>query len=308
MNTSTSPNSTTGSTGCGSQSCACASVAPPAVASINGIALHGPGEMLDEQALRERAITELLRQEAVTLGLLPPSRGLIHTEPDEEQRGVIEAMVDQAVTTPAPTEEESRRHYEAQKNRFVVGQALHVRHILFAVTPGVNVHALSQHAEKALLELSRKGVAEGRFAELATELSNCPSSAEGGDLGWLTPEDCAPELAKELFFQTDSSGSNERPAEAAAGSASGPTSAWGGPARSGVHRRLMHSRYGLHIIEVLDRKKGTLQPYEAVREQIVGRLELQSRSTAMRQYLQLLVGQSEVEGVEMEGADTPLVQ
>lgn len=310
MNTSISPNDTTSTAGCGSQSCACAStsVAPPTVASINGIALHAPGEMLDEQTLRERAITELLRQEAVTLGLLPRFRSLVYTEPDDAQRGVIEAMVDQAVTTPAPTEEESRRHYEAQKNRFIVGQALHVRHILFAVTPGVNVHALSQHAEKALLELSRKGVAEGRFAELAAELSNCPSNAEGGDLGWLTPEDCAPELAKELFFQTDSSGSTERPAEAAPGSANGPTGAWGGPARSGVHRRLMHSRYGLHIIEVLDRKKGTLQPFEAVREQIVGRLELQSRSTAMRQYLQLLVGQAEVEGVAMEGADTPLVQ
>jgi peptidyl-prolyl cis-trans isomerase C len=146
------------------------------------------------------------------------------------------------------------------------------------------VHALSQHAEKALLELSRKDVAEGRFAQLATELSNCPSSAEGGDLGWLTPEACAPELANELFFQTDSR--------------------WG----MGVHPRLVHTRFGLHIIEVLGRKKGTLQTYEAVREQIVGRLELQSRSTAMRQYLQLLVGQAEVKGVEMEGAATPLVQ
>ncbi len=277
-------NADTTTTGCGSQSCACASLAQPSIASINGIALHEPGEVIDPQALRERAITELLRQEAVTLGLLPRFRGLTYTEPDDAQRAVIEAMVDQAVSTPAPTEEESRRHYEAQKNRFIVGQALHVRHILFAVTPGVNVHALSQHAEKALLELSRKDVAEGRFVALAKELSNCPSSAEGGDLGWLTPEACAPELANELFFQTDSR--------------------WG----MGVHPRLVHTRFGLHIIEVLGRKKGTLQTYEAVRDQIVGRLELQSRSTAMRQYLQLLVGQAEVEGVEMEGSATPLVQ
>ena len=271
-------------TGCGSQSCACAGLAQPSIASINGIALHEPGETLDPQVLRERAITELLRQEAVTLGLLPRFRGLTYTEPDEAQRQVIETMVDQAVNTPAPTEEESRRHYEAQKNRFIVGQALHVRHILFAVTPGVNVHALSQHAEKALLELSRKDVAEGRFVELAKELSNCPSSTEGGDLGWLTPEACAPELANELFFQTDSR--------------------WG----MGVHPRLVHTRFGLHIIEVLGRKKGTLQTFDAVRDQIVARLELQSRSTAMRQYLQVLVGQAEVEGVELEGSATPLVQ
>ncbi len=167
---------------------------------------------------------------------------------------------------------------------------------------------MSQHAEKALLELSRKTAAEGRFAQLAAELSNCPSSTEGGDLGWLTPEDCAPELANELFFQTDSRWAIEPPSQAEPGPPRGQADAWGGPARSGVHPRLMHTRFGLHIIEVLGRKKGTLQTYEAVRDQIVGRLELQSRSTALHQYLQLLVGQADVIGVEMEGAGTPLVQ
>ncbi|MBU4507556.1 MAG: peptidylprolyl isomerase, partial [Gammaproteobacteria bacterium] len=190
-----SPSSTVG---CGSSSCACADLAQPAVASINGIALHEPDEVLDAQTLRERAYTELLIQEAVKQGLLPLYRGLVALQPDEAQRQVIETMLDQAVTSPDPTEEECRRHYEAQKNRLIVGQALHVRHILFAVTPGVNVHALSQRAETALLDLSRKDVPAGRFAQLAGELSNCPSGAQGGDLGWVTPEACAPELANEL--------------------------------------------------------------------------------------------------------------
>src|SRR5690606_14700236 len=136
--------------------------------------------------------------------LLPRHTGLVAPEPDEAQRAVMESMLDEAVVSPEPDEAECRRHYEANKSRWIVGQALHVRHILFAVTPGVNVHALSQRAETALLELSRKDVPAGRFEQLATQLSNCPSSQEGGDLGWLTPEDCAPELANELFFQTDS--------------------------------------------------------------------------------------------------------
>ena len=275
---------TASTTGCGSSTCACAGLASPPLASINGITLHEPGEQLDEQTLRERAFTELLRQEAVKAGRLPRFAGLTYREPDDAQRQIIEAMVDEAVTSPAPTEDECHRHYEAQKNRLIVGQALHVRHILFAVTPGVNVHALSQHAEAALLELSRKDVAPGRFEQLAAELSNCPSSAQGGDLGWLAPEDCAPELANELFFQSDSR--------------------WG----MGVHPRLVHTRFGLHIIEVLGRKKGTLPPYAQVREQIAARLTLQSRSTAMRQYMQLLAGQAVVEGVALEASTSPLVQ
>jgi peptidyl-prolyl cis-trans isomerase C len=273
------------STGCGSSTCACAGLAQPQVASINGIALHEPGETLDSQTLRERAYTELLMQEAVKQGLLPRYGGLTAREPDEAQRDIIEAMVDKAATSPPlPTEDECRRHYEAQKNRLIVGQALHVRHILFAVTPGVNVHALSQRAEAALLELSRKDVPAGRFEQLAGELSNCPSGAQGGDLGWVTPEACAPELANELFFQSDSR--------------------WG----MGVHPRLVHTRFGLHIIEVLGRKKGKLPPFEDVRDQIASQLALQSRATALRQYMQLLVGAAQVEGVDLEGADSPLVQ
>lgn len=270
--------------GCGSGHCACAGEVQPQLASINGIALHQPGEVVDAATLRERAYTELLRQQAVKAGLLPRHAGLVAPELDDEQRQVIESLLDAAVVSPDPGETECRRYYEANKSRFIVGQALHVRHILFAVTPGVNVHALSQRAESALLELSRKQVPEGRFEQLAAELSNCPSSAQGGDLGWVTPEDCAPELANELFFQTDSR--------------------WG----MGVHPRLVHTRFGLHIIEVLGRKKGQLPEFSELGEQIAARLRLQSRATALRQYMQLLVGQAQVEGVDLEGADSPLVQ
>ncbi|WP_241559582.1 peptidylprolyl isomerase [Hydrogenophaga sp. NH-16] len=272
------------SQGCGSAHCACSGQMQIVPASINGIALHEPGEALDAETLRERAYTELLRQRAVHKGLLPRFSGLVAPTLNEAERHVIEAMTDDEVVSPDPTDDECQRYYEANKNHFIVGQALHVRHILFAVTPGVNVHALTQRAEAALLELIRKDVPPGRFEQLAAELSNCPSSAEGGDLGWVTPEDCAPELANELFFQSDSR--------------------WG----MGVHPRLVHTRFGLHIIEVLGRKKGTLPAYEEVADAIRQRLQHQSRATALRQYMRLLVGQAKVEGIELEGADSPLVQ
>lgn len=272
------------SIGCGSAHCACAGAAQPTLASVNGIALHEPGEALDAHTLRERAHTELLRQQAVREGRLPRHTGLVAPALTDEQRAAIEDMLDEAVVSPEPGEAECRRHYEAHKSRWTVGQALHVRHILFAVTPGVNVHALSQRAEAALLDLSRKDVPAGRFEQLARELSNCPSSQQGGDLGWLTPQDCAPELANELFFQTDSR--------------------WG----MGVHPRLVHTRYGLHIIEVLGRRKGILPSFEELQDRIRAELALQSRSTALRQYMQLLVGGAVVEGVELDGASSPLVQ
>lgn len=273
--------------GCGSGSCQCASAAVQAAvpeALVNGIALYAPGQRPDTATLRELAYAELLRQQAVSQGLLPRHTGLTSPELGEAEREIIEAMVDQQVTTPLPTEEEGRRYYGAHKAQFLVGQALHVRHILFAVTPGVNVQALTVHAERALLELSHKGVAPGRFAQLAAELSNCPSSAQGGDLGWITPDDCAPELATELFhLQYAQTG-------------------------TGVHPRLFHTRFGFHIIDVLDRRSGTQPTYEEVRERIAALLTMQSRARALHQYMSLLVGEAEVEGIALEGADSPLVQ
>ena len=279
MNTQISP-----SVGCGSGTCQCASQAAAPSAFINGIALHAPGQRPDESALRETAYSELLRQHAVMKGLLPRHPGLTAPELNDAERKIIEAMVDAEVRSPRPNEDECRRYYEAHSARFVVGQSLHLRHILFAVTPGVNVQALTVHAERALLELTRTDAAPGRFAQLAAELSNCPTSPQGGDLGWVGPDDCAPELANELFHQTHAQ--------------------WG----TGVQPRLIHTRFGFHIIDVIERRPGTQPTYEDVDERIATLLAMQSRARALHQYMSLLVGDAEVEGIALEGADSPLVQ
>ena len=78
--------------------------------------------------------------------------------------------------------------------------------------------------------------------------------------------------------------------------------------RQGVHTKLMHSRFGFHIMEVLGRREGEQKQYAEVQERIAAQLALQSRSKALRQYMSLLVGQAQIEGIELEGADSPLVQ
>ncbi len=253
-------------------------------ATINGIALHPTGQRPLEEELRERAYAELLRQRAVQQGLLTAQEGDQAPEMGEAERQVLEQMVDAEVHSPEPQEDECQRYYQAHTTEFTVGQALHVRHILFAVTPGINVQALAVHAEKALLELTHKATPGGRFAQLAGELSNCPTSTQGGDLGWIGPDDCAPELAKELFHQAHHKGS------------------------IGIHPMLVHSRFGFHIIEVLERREGTVPAYAEVRERIARQLAMQSRGRALHQYMSLLAGDAELEYLALESADTPLVQ
>ena len=286
--------STENSGGCGSGACQCSATASstsasgaveaPVVARVNGITLVLPGEQLEAEALRERACAELLRQEAVRQKLLPRHPGLDMPELAEPDRKVIEDMVEAAISVESPGEVECRRHYEANLTEFVVGQAMHVRHILFAVTPGVDVHALRVRAEAALMELLRKDVPTERFAQMATELSNCPSGAQGGDLGWVGPDDCAPELSNELFHQKN-------------------------PLRGmGVHPRLIHTRFGFHVIEVLGRRKGKQIEFEVVQGRIADRLALQLRAKALRDYMQGLAARAELDGVELDPPGSPLIQ
>lgn len=253
------------------------------IAHINGVALHLPNEVLSADDLRQRACSELLRQAAIAKGLLsavdtPSADGVL----SEEAANAIESLLERELSIPEPSEEACRRHHAAHQANYSTGERVHVRHILFAVTQGVDVVALRNRAETTLLDVrchDGKSAADP-FAKAANTLSNCPSGAEGGALGWLVATDCAPEFAKELF----------------------------GHAEVGVLPRLVHSRFGLHVVEVLEREPGVPQAFEAVSGAVSMSLRQKTYVTALRQYLMLLAGDAEVEGVDLEAADTPLVQ
>jgi peptidyl-prolyl cis-trans isomerase C len=252
------------------------------VARINGVALNAPEETLSAEELRQRGCTELLRQAAQAAALLDASDtasadGVI----SEAAAAAIDALLEQSLKIPDPSEEACRRYYTARKSSYRTGERVRVRHILFAVTPGVDVVALRKSAEPVFLDVRcHDDKAVDRFAEAARKFSNCPSGEQGGDLGWLVNTDCAPELARELF----------------------------GHIEVGVLPRLVHSRFGLHIVEVLEREFGKLQPFETVQCAVAMALRQQTFVTTLRQYMSLLAGAAAVEGVELDAAETPLVQ
>jgi len=256
--------------------------APCAVARINGVALSAPGEILSPGELRQRACTELLRQAAQCAGLLdaadvPTADGVI----SEAAASAIDALLERQLKLPEPSEEACRRHHAAHDSAYRTGERARVRHILFAVTPGVDVAAMRKHAEPIFLDVRcHDGRASDGFAAAARKWSNCPSGEHGGDLGWLGSADCAPEFAREVL----------------------------GRVEVGVLPRLVHSRFGLHVVEVLEREPGVAQSFEAVRGAVAMALRQQAYVTALRQYLRVLAGTAVVEGVELDAADTPLVQ
>ena len=262
-------------------------LAAATVARINGVALNTRGETLAAEELPQRACTELLRQAAQSAGLLdaadaPSADGVI----SEAASNAIDALLEQNLNVPEPSEAACRRHHAAHEGTYRTGERVRVRHILFAVTPGTDVGALRNRAEACLLDVrchdgsACDGSADDGFGSSARELSNCPSGEQGGELGWLATADCAPEFARELF----------------------------GHAEVGVLPRLVHSRFGLHVVEVLEREPGVAQAFASVRGAVAMSLRQQAWVTALRQYLRLLAGEATVEGVELDAAATPLLQ
>jgi parvulin-like peptidyl-prolyl isomerase len=169
-------------------------------------------------------------------------------------------------------------HFDAHARRYAQGERLHLRHILFAVTPGVDVTLLRQRAESQLIALRASDSAA--FVEAASTLSNCPSGAQGGQLGWTTAAECAPEFARDVFGRTE----------------------------IGVLPQLVHSRFGLHIVAIEAREPGTMPAFETVREAVAQQMRQQLQLSSLRQYLQTLVAEARVEGIALQAAESPLVQ
>lgn len=196
---------------------------------------------------------------------------------DADVDGAIERLLDIEAQTPVPTEEECRRYYEAHRADFRSGDLVAARHILFGVTPNTPIDALRAKAEETLQTLRND---PDRFDELARQLSNCPSGQHGGNIGQVTRGECVPEF-DDALFENDT---------------------------IGMLPRLVNTRYGFHIVMVEKRSAGKQVPYSAVKDEVAERLAMQVRARALTQYVRILAGRAQIEGVDLEGAETPLVQ
>jgi len=236
--------------------------------TVNGVEIAlGSDEPAELAAARE-----LLRQRAVEAGFLDGE-----TADDDEIGQRIEALLAREVVTPSPDDEECRRYYESHQREFQSGDLVHVRHILFQVTPHVNVPQIRARAEQTLNELLAE---PARFDALARELSNCPSGQQGGNLGQLSRGDTVPEFEKAVFKF----------------------------GASGVLRDIIKTRHGFHIVAVDQSIPGKPLPFEIVREQIAERLRTHVEEKAMRQYVSVLAARAEITGVDLDAASSPLVQ
>ena len=230
-------------------------------------------------ARRSLAVRELMLQRAGELGMLEGGlpRERVTFAGRAEEDALIEALIELEVRAPTPTDSECRRYFDARPERFTTGELVEARHILFAVTSGTPVQPLRTLAERTLAEVRSEPT---RFAERARELSNCPSAAQGGNLGQFGRGQMVPEFDKAIF----------------------------GGSAVGVLPQLVATRYGFHVVEVVRRAPGRALPFEHVQESIATSLAAASEARALAQYVKMLAGRARIVGIDLEAAATPLVQ
>lgn len=235
---------------------------------------YHPSRSLEEarqRAARALVVRQLLLQQASRLGL-DESAGTL----DEDR---IRALIEREVRVPEADEATCRRYYEANKGRFRSPDLVEARHILLVAAPD-DADALAAARAQALraIELLQKG--PDRFADLARELSACPSAKQGGTLGQLSRGSTVPELETFLFELEEGQ----------------------------LCPVPIRSRYGFHILRVDRRISGGPLPFEIVHKKIREYLEERVWRQAICQYVQLLVGAADIKGIELRGSSSPLVQ
>lgn len=209
------------------------------------------------------------------------SRGLLNREQlepaDADLDDALEALLALELELPEPDEHELRRFYEQNRERLRTGEAVRAAHILFAVTRPDLAEPLREKAGEVLAQCGDDPAA---FADAAQRLSNCPSGADRGDLGWLHRGECVPEFERIVF------------------SARTP----------GLWPRPVPTRFGWHLVRVLDRAPGREPSFEEARASVAAHLKERNRRKAGAQYLRRLVAEAEVEGLELPAVDGWLMQ
>ncbi len=196
-----------------------------------------------------------------------------------EGEEAIETLLELEIAVPEPDEETCRRYYENNRRRMRSTDLFEAAHILFPAPPDDD-EARSSARVRAGATIAELVKTPETFGALARERSSCSSAKQDGRLGQVARGDTAPEFETFLYALEEGQ----------------------------ISPVPVMTRYGAHVVRLDRRILGRELPYEMVRDKVAGYLRESAWRQALRQYLQILVGESRIEGIELSGATSPLVQ
>lgn len=152
---------------------------------------------------------------------------------------IIKNLVEQRIAKDITiSEADLKKFYEENIGQFKSPEAVRASHILITVDAKAGADEKQKAREKA--EALRKRLQAGEdFAELAKKESGCPSSAQGGDLGFFSRGQMVPPFEKAAFAL-----------------------------KPGEISEVVETQFGYHVIKLKERKEASTVPFADVKGRI----------------------------------------
>ncbi len=201
------------------------------------------------------------------------SRGQSLKEMDDERKGKLREAIEVQIRTErllrevtknvaAPSQEEVKKYYGENKERFRTPERLRVAQII-KHSVGGDVEA----ARQQMLE-ARRQIDEGKpFEMLVAKYSDCPEN--GGDLGYIARGQMVEEFEDVVF-------------NLGVGDVSD----------------VFQTRFGFHIAKLYDRRPSDIRSLKDVKEAIAGELKNQLQREAVEDFVDKLKLTAKIEGAE----------
>ena len=164
------------------------------------------------------------------------------------------------------SEADARAFYNQNQQRMKTPPQVHLRHILIAANPEAPAERQKarEKAEGLLTQLKNGG----DFAQLAAQNSDDPGSkGRGGDLSWVRPGDTVPAFEKAAFAL-------KQPNDLSS---------------------VVETRFGYHIIQLVERRESQNVPFEQAKDRIGLMLKEEKVKEALRAHVQELKTKGKVE-------------
>lgn len=140
------------------------------------------------------------------------------------------------------TDMEIREYFDSNQDKFVQPDSVKASHILILVKEGESKE--EKDKKRAKLQQVRKEILEGAdFADMAKRFSECPSNAKGGDLGYFTRGQMVAPFETAAFAMMPGDMSD-----------------------------IVETKFGFHLIKLVDKKAEKKVSYDEAKEQIAGYL------------------------------------
>ena len=231
------------------------------------------------RAVRALVIRELLLQEARRLALTPEPEtdGDGRRETDDE--ALVRQVIECEVAVPEADDASCRRYYDNNRDRFRSPDLFEPAHILISASAEHDLayETATGRAETLIAVLQKR---PELFDMLARRHSACPSKANGGRLGQVARGQTVPEFETFLFNLEEGQ----------------------------LCPVPVKTRYGVHVLRLDRRSAGRPLPFEAVADRIAGYLRDTAWRRGVAQYIQLLAGRADIQGTELAGSESSLVQ